>query len=350
MCSNTRIQADTLNNVLRIQTRYANLDTIEEDYGINLLPLATFAMDKYAGDPCEQFKPKGDEVLSDKDFNMIAKMHKAISIMQWKMEGQIIKRRPEFRMENRLLLDKIDFEKGTVEPLSFDENECEKILSMSMSPDGRKILLLGVKKDYLQLLSYDVQNQQIDADTTWQSEPTSNPENAFLAENSDGSQVAVYDGNAECYLIETAHLKQKQVVDIENAKNLQLSFFENDQFLLGADSECIWLYDLDKHQVVSSYAVSMRSHAMQLTADISGSYFTLKEIWVTENIRQDEGMSKQNCHIYFVDESHQIYPYADVAFGYRLPDEEMVYQFNSDGYAEHPLYTFADLYKKAQKE
>ena len=101
-------------NVLRIQTRYANLDTIEEDYGINLLPLATFAMDKYAGDPCEQFKPKGDEVLSDKDFNMIAKMHKAISIMQWKMEGQIIKRRPEFRMENRLLLDKIDFEKGTV--------------------------------------------------------------------------------------------------------------------------------------------------------------------------------------------------------------------------------------------
>ena len=101
-------------NVLRIQTRYTNLDTIEEDYGINLLPLATFAMDKYAGDPCEQFKPKGDEVLSDKDFNMIAKMHKAISIMQWKMEGQIIKRRPEFRMENRLLLDKIDFEKGTV--------------------------------------------------------------------------------------------------------------------------------------------------------------------------------------------------------------------------------------------
>lgn len=94
----------------------------------------------------------------------------------------------------------------------------------------------------------------------------------------------------------------------------------------------------------------MRNHAMQLTADISGSYFTLKEVWVTENIRQDEGMSKQNCHIYFVDESHQIYPYADVAFGYRLPDEEMVYQFNSDGYAEHPLYTFADLYKKAQKE
>lgn len=103
-------------NVIRIQARYANLDTIEEDYGINLIPLAAFAMDQYANDPCTQFEPKSTEgVLSDKDFNMIAKMHKAISIMQWKAEAMIIKRHPEFHMENRLLLDKIDFEKGTID-------------------------------------------------------------------------------------------------------------------------------------------------------------------------------------------------------------------------------------------
>lgn len=102
-------------NVLRIQARYANLDTIEEDYGINLIPLATFAMEKYADDPCTHFAPKSTEdVLSDKDFHLIAKMHKAIAIMQFKMEAQIIKRHPEFKMENRLLLDKIDFEKGTI--------------------------------------------------------------------------------------------------------------------------------------------------------------------------------------------------------------------------------------------
>jgi len=102
-------------NVLRIQTRYANLDTIEEDYGINLIPLATFAMEKYADDPCTQFAPKGTGgTLSDKDFNMIAKMHKAVSVMQWKMEAQIIKRHPEFRMENRLLLHQLNFEKGTI--------------------------------------------------------------------------------------------------------------------------------------------------------------------------------------------------------------------------------------------
>ncbi|MFV0313627.1 MAG: fructose-1,6-bisphosphatase [Anaerotignum sp.] len=101
-------------NVLRIQTRYANLDTIEEDYGINLIPLATFAMEKYADDPCTQFAPKGTEEISDKDFEMIAKMHKAISIMQWKMEAQIIMRHPEFKMNNRLLLDKIDFDRGMI--------------------------------------------------------------------------------------------------------------------------------------------------------------------------------------------------------------------------------------------
>lgn len=113
-------------NVLRIQARYANLDTIEEDYGINLIPLATFAMEKYADDPCEQFSPKStDDILSDKDFHMLAKMHKAISVMQFKMEAQIIQRHPEFHMENRLLLDKIDFEKGTivVEGVTYDMND-----------------------------------------------------------------------------------------------------------------------------------------------------------------------------------------------------------------------------------
>ena len=113
-------------NVLRIQARYANLDTIEEDYGINLIPLATFAMEKYADDPCTQFAPKSTEdILSDKDFHLLAKMHKAISVMQFKMEAQIIKRHPEFHMDNRLLLDKIDYEQGivTVDGIAYPMND-----------------------------------------------------------------------------------------------------------------------------------------------------------------------------------------------------------------------------------
>ena len=103
--------------VLRICARYANLDTVEDGYGINVLPLATFALEYYGDDECIQFKPRveSDIVYSDKDLKLIAKMHKAISIIQFKLEGHIIKRRPHFNMDDRLLLDKINYEEGTIE-------------------------------------------------------------------------------------------------------------------------------------------------------------------------------------------------------------------------------------------
>ncbi|MDO4535703.1 MAG: fructose-1,6-bisphosphatase [Clostridium perfringens] len=103
-------------NVLRISARYANLDIIEEIYGINLLPLATFALKYYKEDKCENFIPKvsDDERESISDFDLISKMHKAITIIQFKLEYEIIKRRPEFKMENRLILDKINYSDGTV--------------------------------------------------------------------------------------------------------------------------------------------------------------------------------------------------------------------------------------------
>lgn len=102
-------------NVLRISLRYANLSTVEDGYGINLLPLATFAMKYYGNDPCESFIPKAlDKMLDESDKNLYAKMHKAISIIQFKLEGQKIKRHPEFKLENMLLLDKINFDDGTI--------------------------------------------------------------------------------------------------------------------------------------------------------------------------------------------------------------------------------------------
>ena len=103
-------------NVLRISIRYANLETIEEGYGINMLPLATFAMETYKDDPCKNFKAKisDSEYYKDKTLKMMAQMHKAISIIQFKLEGQIINKRPEFGMKSRNLLDKINYEKGTI--------------------------------------------------------------------------------------------------------------------------------------------------------------------------------------------------------------------------------------------
>ena len=103
-------------NVLRISLRYANLETLEDGYGINLLPLATFAMDTYGDDPCAYFQPKLDSgaTFDEKTVRLIAQMHKAITIIQFKLEGEIIRRRKEFGMADRNLLDKIDFTSGTV--------------------------------------------------------------------------------------------------------------------------------------------------------------------------------------------------------------------------------------------
>lgn len=103
--------------VLRISARYANLDMVEDGYGINMLPLATFALDFYGEVDCENFIPKidSDKYYSEKDIKLISKMHKAIAIIQFKLDGQIIKRRPEFKMEDRLLLDKINYEEGTID-------------------------------------------------------------------------------------------------------------------------------------------------------------------------------------------------------------------------------------------
>lgn len=100
--------------VLRVAARYGNLDTLEEGYGINLIPLATFALETYKDTNCDAFAIKYNTDYNTKDLSMDMKIHKAISIIQFKLEGQVIKKHPEFEMEDRLLLDKINYEKKTV--------------------------------------------------------------------------------------------------------------------------------------------------------------------------------------------------------------------------------------------
>ena len=102
--------------VLRVSIRYANIETLEEEYGINLLPLANFAMETYGNDPCTIWQTKDFEnnPRLTRSAQLMAKMHKAISIIQFKLEGQTVLRHPEWNMSHRALLDKIDFNKGTI--------------------------------------------------------------------------------------------------------------------------------------------------------------------------------------------------------------------------------------------
>ena len=105
-------------NVIRLSLRYANLSTLEEGYGINLVPLATFAMETYKEDDCKEFLPKlsgGAAAMDEKTQRLTSQMHKAIAVIQFKLESQLFKKHPEWKMKDRCLFDHIDYRKGKVE-------------------------------------------------------------------------------------------------------------------------------------------------------------------------------------------------------------------------------------------
>ncbi len=102
-------------SVIRMAARYDNLSTIEDNYGINLLPLATFAMETYGEEECLPYKPKVPTSYSESQEMLVRRMHKAISIIQFKLDGQLIDRNPVFNMEHVKRMHRIDIEHGTIE-------------------------------------------------------------------------------------------------------------------------------------------------------------------------------------------------------------------------------------------
>ncbi len=103
-------------NVIRICARYNNLDILEDGYGINIRNIAEFAIDTYTHESQKEFEPKlaKSDIISNINTSLLSKIQKAAAIMQFKVEGEIIKKHPEYHMQNRLVLDYIDYKKGTI--------------------------------------------------------------------------------------------------------------------------------------------------------------------------------------------------------------------------------------------
>lgn len=142
-------------NVLRIAISYNSFDVLEDGYGINLRPLSMFAAKVYRKDPCERFTPQilDKNIYDAVDPGLAAKMHKAIAVIQFKVEGQIIKRHTEYEMDDRILLESIDYKRGTVvvegkeyplldtsfptvdpaDPLALNEEEEELLRALQLS-------------------------------------------------------------------------------------------------------------------------------------------------------------------------------------------------------------------------
>lgn len=129
-------------NVIRLSLRYANLVTLEEGYGINLVPLATFAMEAYKDDPCEEFIPKmngGCGDIDEKTCRLTAQMHKAIAVLQFKVEAEIFSKHPEWGMTDRMLFNNIDYNKGTC-TINGKEYEMKSCNFPTINPDNPNVL------------------------------------------------------------------------------------------------------------------------------------------------------------------------------------------------------------------
>ena len=116
-------------NVVRLSLRYANMATLEEGYGINLVPLATFAMETYKDDPCEEFIPKtsgGIGYIDEKTIRLSAMMHKAIAVLQFKIEAKLFEKHPEWQMKNRMLFNNVDYERGVcvIDGVEYEMKSC----------------------------------------------------------------------------------------------------------------------------------------------------------------------------------------------------------------------------------
>lgn len=170
-------------NVLRIATSYNSFDVIEDGYGINLRPLSMFAANIYKNDPCTRFVPRilDENIYDIVDPGLVAKMHKAVAVMQFKIEGQIIRRHPEYQMDGRRLLEQVDFEKGTVtvdgqtyemldmlfptvdakDPLKLTEEEEELLHTLRLSFTHSQLLHKHVKFLYSHGAMYKSCNQNL---------------------------------------------------------------------------------------------------------------------------------------------------------------------------------------------
>jgi len=149
-------------NVVRMSLKYANMSTLEDGYGISLLPLATFAMETYGEDLCNVFKPKSSDIepARIKQQKMIAQMHKAITIIQFKLEGQLIDRNKEFGMEERKHLHLINYQTGTIN-ISGKEYILKDNLFPTIDPQNPYSLTPDEQEVVASLMSYFANSEKL---------------------------------------------------------------------------------------------------------------------------------------------------------------------------------------------
>ena len=287
-------------NVLRLSLRYANLATLEDGYGINLLPLATFALETYGNDPCTEFVPRllKDTKLDEKTLLLTAKMHKAISVIQFKEEARIFHRRPEWMMEDRCLLEAVDTTTQTcvIGGVAYQMKSCNFPTGLTdLTPEETELMQKlhhsfrvseKLRKHIRTILShgcmYNICNQNLLF-------------HASVPLNDDGSLKDVeilgqrYQGKALM-----TYIGQLVRAAFENDTEQELKAYAKDYFLYlwcGKDSP---LFDKSKMATFERYFLSDKD----TYKEEKGAYFRLRDnAEVCDRILDAFGVSGKNRHI-----------------------------------------------------
>lgn len=227
----------------------------------------------------------------------------------------------------------------------------EEILDMSLHKDGDLLHILSAGNGQMKLLVYSLKEQRVTAEQSFAcGQKTRISDASSVVKNHEETTLAVYDQEHMIYLLDAENLQIRQTIEVGKKEKLQLDFIQNGTCLLGADKETVWLYALEEQEMVSTYPLNqVTGYGLVLSADREHPYFCLKDASVYENPTTNEGISTQKLHIFFVDDELQIYPFADVDYGYKLPDSSYIMSVYEErfGYASGELYDFSSLYEKA---
>ncbi|MFI3266022.1 MAG: fructose-1,6-bisphosphatase [Rikenellaceae bacterium] len=291
-------------NVIRISLRYANMATLEEGYGINLLPLATFAIDTYGNDDCQIFMPRmdGRENIDQRTSLLLSQMHKAIAIIQFKLEAQLIDKYSEYGMQDRKLLHRIDFDKATIEldgkiynlrtgvfptvdpedPYKLTPQEHDLMDKLQHSFASSDKMRTHMKCLYSKGSLYLVHNSNL----LYHAAIPLNPDGSFKQVSIGGQQ---YSGRALLdkidYLVRQAYFAPKGSAEREFACDYMWYLW------CGSDSPA---FNKDRMTTFERYFVEDKS----THKEISGSYFIMRDSFDTCNMILEEfGLDSACSHI-----------------------------------------------------
>jgi fructose-1,6-bisphosphatase-3 len=291
-------------NVIRIGLRYSNMETLENGYAISMLPLASFAADIYGDDPCSQFSPKlsGEQDYNDHELRLMAQMHKAITMIQLKLEAQIILRRPHYEMEDRLLLDKIDYARGTIclngqeyrlrdtnfptidpaHPYQLTEREQLVVEKLKLSFANSEKLQRHVRFLYAKGSMYLVHNGNL----LYHGCISMNPDGSFKAFNVDGEAFV-----AKAFMDRAERLARQAYFSTDNPDQKQYGMDAMWYLWSGAQSP---LYGKDKMATFERYFIEdQTTHTERKNA-----YYDYRDQEATSHkILEEFGLDPQTAHI-----------------------------------------------------